>query len=104
MDDDDDATSALLLPPSHLSVRMRGTITQVARAHLPLCDPDRKQVVSQVTPPPRRPFLSSCCLTGRKDAVCRPQAHSLPLPFLTLTRKNRLLIPGSSLFVLTSFI
>lgn len=50
------------------------------------------------------PFLSPCCLSGRKDAVCCPQAPLSHSPVLSLTRETRLLIPGSSLLVLSFFI
>lgn len=49
------------------------------------------------------PFLSPCCLSGRKDAVCCPQAPLSHSPVLSLTRETRLLIPGSSLLVLSFF-
>lgn len=48
------------------------------------------------------PFLSPCCLAGRKDAVCCPQA---PLTHSSLlsSGETRLLIPGLSVFMLTFY-
>lgn len=63
-------------------------------------DPDPRQPWQEVSLQPSDlpwwPFLSPCCLAGRKDAVCCPQAPLTRSPLLSLTRETRLLIPGSS--------
>lgn len=50
------------------------------------------------------PFLSSCCLAGRKDAVCCPQAPLTRSSLLSPTRNqiidSRLVSPNADFFVL----
>lgn len=82
--------SPVHLPVSELSIRRWGTITQVAWAHLSPPRPWQEVGRQPSDPPhhqPRWPFLFSCCLTGRKDAVCHPQAPLARSPLLRLTEK-----------------
>lgn len=90
-------------------VERRGMQSQVAlpatRMYLSL-DPRRpgQEVNRWPSDLPWWPFLSPCCLAGRKDAVCCPQAPLTRSPLLNPTRETRLLIPGSSLLMLTFFL
>lgn len=83
----------------------RETITQVALPatwmHLSL-DPrgGRQEANRRPSDPLWWPFLSPRCLTGRKDAVCCPQAPLACSPLLVSTREHRLLIPDSFVLML----
>lgn len=102
----------LFLSPTWLPLRstsgggltQRETITQVAlpatRMYLSLDPPGPWQEANRSPSDPLWwPFLSPCCLTGRKDAVCCPQAPLTCSSLLSPTRETRLLIPGLSLLM-----
>lgn len=102
-----------LLSPTWLPLRstsgggwtQRETITQVALSvtwmYLSL-DPQGPWQEANLRPsdPLWWPFLSPRCLTGRKDAVCCPQAPLTCSPLLSPTKETILLIPGLFLHIL----